>query len=331
MEPIRTGIVGFGRMASNHHLGAMRDCELYDIQGVCDITESRREAAAEEGLRATDSLDELLSWDVEFVLITTHSSAHYADALRVAEAKRHTLIEKPMALEAAQAEEMLSAAKTNGVTLTVYHNRHFDNDYRRVKSAVEDGLVGDLVYVENRTMGARPAVGFGVPDYNQAWRITASAGGGTMFDFGPHWVEQVLDLFDGKRVVQIFADVRHIKWGDAEDLFDITMIFEDGVRARAGKADISYAGLPYKWFVLGTEATLTDEGGRGETVTVWGEDYELRRSKAIDRESLHVNIAEHLREGKDLIITGEHALRVMQVLDAARKSAKLGKSLDVDI
>tara|TARA_B100001123_G_scaffold239067_1_gene267601 strand:- start:68 stop:526 length:459 start_codon:yes stop_codon:yes gene_type:complete len=152
-----------------------------------------------------------------------------------------------------------------------------------------------------------------------------------MFDFGPHWVEQILDLLGDRKVIQIFADVRHIKWGDAEDLFDISMVFDDGVRARAGKADVSYASLPYKWFVLGTEATLTDEGGRGESVTIWGEDYELRRSRAVERENLHVNVAEHLREGKDLIITGEHALRVMRVLDSARASAESGKSVDVEI
>lgn len=330
MEPIRTGIIGYGRMAANH-LGFMRECGLYDVIGVCDITESRRDAAAEEGLKVTDNLDALLSWDIELVLITTHSSAHYADALVVAEAKKHMLIEKPMALRASEAEEMLDAARVNGVTLTVNHNRHYDNDYRRVKAAVQEGLVGDLISVENRTMGARPAVGFGVPEYNQAWRITASAGGGTMFDFGPHWVEQILDLLGDRKVIQIFADVRHIKWGDAEDLFDISMVFDDGVRARAGKADVSYASLPYKWFVLGTEATLTDEGGRGESVTIWGEDYELRRSRAVERENLHVNVAEHLREGKDLIITGEHALRVMRVLDSARASAESGKSVDVEI
>ena len=93
MEPIRTGIIGYGRMAANH-LESMRECGLYDVIGGCDITESRRDAAAEEGLKVTDNLDVLLSWDIELVLITTHSSAHYADALVVAEAKKHMLIEK---------------------------------------------------------------------------------------------------------------------------------------------------------------------------------------------------------------------------------------------
>ena len=170
-----------------------------------------------------------------------------------------------------------------------------------------------------------------MPDYNQEWRVTAQAGGGTMLDFGPHWVEQLLDLLEGHTVVSVFADVRNIKWGDAEDLFDITMVFDNGTRARASKADISYCNLPYKWVALGTEASLTYENGQDEYCTIHGPDYEMKRTKSVEQLSLHINIAEHIREGKELIIPASHALRVMQVLEAARQSGASGKSVDVAI
>ena len=330
METIKTGIIGFGRVAENH-LKAMRECGLYDVTSVCDITASRRKAAEVEGMKATDQLDVFLSWDLELVLITTHSSAHYADALKVAEAKKHIIVEKPMALTGQEAEEMVAAAKANDVALCVNHNRHYDLDYRLVKAAVQDGLVGDIVSIENRTLGARPAVGYGVVDYNQDWRITAASGGGTMLDFGPHWVEQIVDLMLGHKIVQVFADLRNIKWGDAEDLFDITMVFENGVRARAAKADLSYYSLPYKWLILGTDATLVAPAGQDAAVTIKGEDYELKRTTAVDKHDLHVNIAEHIRNGEELIISPDHALRVMQVLQAARESGKTGRSVDVTI
>ncbi|MCY3868415.1 MAG: Gfo/Idh/MocA family oxidoreductase, partial [Gemmatimonadetes bacterium] len=246
-------------------------------------------------------------------------------------AKKHMLIEKPMSLTGPEAEEMVQAARDNGVVLTMHHNRHYDRDYCLVKHAVLDGAVGEIVSLENRTMGARPAVGFGVPDYNQQWRVTAAAGGGTLLDFGPHWVEQIIDLMSGHKVVSVFADVRHTKWGDSDDLFDIVMVFDNGVRARAAKADISFYSLPYKWVVLGTEATLVCERGGGGEVTVYGEDSEEVRTDAVPRENLHANIARHLREGEELIITAEHGLRVMQVLHAARESGASGKSVDVEI
>lgn len=329
MEKIKTGIIGFGRMAGRCHFPRMKESGLYEMVAVCDITEARRQAAEEEGMQATGDLEQFLDMDLELVVITTHSAQHHDDALKVAAAGKHILIEKPMTQTGPQAEALVAAAKANNVTLSVYHNRHFDNDYRMVKAAVQEGLLGDLVTLENRTAGARPAVGFGVPEYDQKWRITAAAGGGTLLDFGPHWVEQIVDLLDGVKIVQVFGDVRHIKWGDADDLFRIDMIFENGVRAMAGKMDISYCGWPHKWYVAGSEATL--HGPDGDRVVINGADYELRRETAVEAYDLHVNLAEHLREGKPLIITPDHALRVMQVIQAGVDSSQAGKSLDVCI
>lgn len=333
MKPIKAGIIGYGRMAEICHWPVMKESACYEVVGVCDITESRSKAAETQGLKATASIDTFLGWDIELVVICTHSSQHHADALKVAAAGKHMLIEKPIAPTAAEAEEMAAAARANKVVLSVYHNRHFDEDYRMVKAAVRDGLLGELVTIENRTFGAAPAVGFGTPDYNQKWRVTAAAGGGTLLDFGPHWNEQVLDLMAGQKVVQVFGDVRHLKWGDADDLFRIDMIFDNGTRATTGKADIAYYGLPDKWLVLGTEATLHGPVGDGKSrqIVVCGDGYELKRSKAVEEANLHENLAEHIREGKALIITAEHALRVMKVIQAAVDSAKAGKSLDVEI
>jgi len=329
MKPIRAGIIGFGRMAENCHLPAMRDSGLYEVVGVCDITPSRRKAAEEHGLRTTADLDDFLSWDIELAVITTHSAHHYDAALRCAEAGIHMLIEKPLAVDGRQAEVMMEVAKKRGVVLTVYHNRPFDKDYRMVKAAVREGLLGDPVTIENRTMGPAPAVGFGVPDFDQHWRVKAAAGGGTLLDFGPHWIEQILDLMEGKRVVQVFADIRHFKWGDADDHFRIEMRFEDGTAALAAKTDIAYAGMPFKWLIVGTEATL--RGPIDDRVVINGPEYELRRTTAVPAANLHVNLARHLREGEPLIITPEHALRVMKVIQAGRDSAAAGKSVDVDI
>jgi len=239
------------------------------------------------------------------------------------------LIEKPLAHTGPQAEEMVAAAKENNVVLTVFHNRHFDGDYRMVKAAVREGLVGELISVENRTVGRAPAVGFGTPDFNQEWRITAAAGGGTLLDFGPHWMEQVLDLLEGHTVVQVYGDVRHFKWGDADDHFRIDLLFDNGTRATVGKTDIAYHGLGSKWFILGTEATL--HGPADDKINISGPDYELRRSTAVKSLDIHANVARHIREGEPLIITAEHALRVMQVIQAGVDSSAAGKSLDVSI
>lgn len=331
MEKIKTGIIGFGRVATNH-LTKLRETGLFDLVGVCDITESRRKAAEIEGLKATSDLGEFLCWDLEFVLITTHSSAHYTYALKVAAAKKHMLIEKPMALDRYEAEEMVQAAKDNDIMLTINHSRRFDKDYRNVKHAISCGVIGDIVSIENRTMGSQPAIEYGVPDYNQRWRVTAATGGGSLLDFGPHWVEQILDLIPHQKIVSVFADVRNIKWGDSDDLFDITMVLENGIRARAAKADISYYPLPYKWIILGNEATLVCPSNPKGKVRIFKEgDSQQVWTKAMESKNLYENISNHLHRGEKLIFTPEHSLRVMKVLHAARESGNSGKSIDVNI
>lgn len=88
---------------------------------------------------------------------------------------------------------------------------------------------------------------------------------------------------------------------------------------------------PIRTGILGTEASLTCERGGADHVTVHGPDYEIKRSRTLDTVNLHENLARHLRDGEPLIITAEHALRVMQVLDAARRSGASSKSIDLDI
>ncbi len=333
MKPVTAGIIGYGRMAEMCHVKHMHESGLFDLVGVCDITEARRKAAEAAGLKATGELAELLSWDIEMVVVSTHSAQHHADVLKAAAAGKHIIVEKPMAVNASQAEEMAATAQDAGVSLTVFHNRHFDPDYCMVKSAVLDGLLGNLVYVENRTFGRRPAINFGTPDYNPKWRVSASAGGGTLLDWGPHWIEQVVDLAGARKVLHVCGDVRHVIWGDADDFFRIEMIFDDGLRAVAARADISYYNPPDKWLILGTDATLHGPIGedKQQAVGICGPDFEMKRTKAIEPQSLHENFVAHLREGAPLIITPELALRVMRIIQAGIDSAKAGHGVDVDL
>ncbi|GEM_PF-572419 len=332
MDPVRTGIVGFGRMGERH-LAQMRKTGRYDVRAACDRTPARREAAEAQGLTAYERLDDLLDSDIELVLVATHSVRHHPDALRAAEAGKHLFVEKPLALTASQAEEIVSAAQANGVALTVYHNRHNDPDYRLVKAAVRAGRIGRIVAVENRTLAARPAVNFGTPQFRRDWRITAADGGGTLLDFGPHYVEQVLDLMQGRTVEAVFADVRHVRWGDADDLFHADLRFRDGALATVGKADVSFYAPPDKWVILGEDATLHGPVRSGEEpqIELCGPEGAERSAAMIEAVDLHENFADHLRSGAPLVIPPAHALRVMRVLQAMRESAATGHSVQTAI
>jgi scyllo-inositol 2-dehydrogenase (NADP+) len=294
----------------------------------CDVTPSRREAAQHAyGMRAGDRLEDVLRDDVELVVVTSHSSLHHEHTLATLGAKKHCLVEKPFALDGRQAGEMAAAAKTNGVLLSCFHNRRWDADVRKVRQVVRQGTLGDLFLVENRSAGSRPAVGFGVPDFKQEWRITASMGGGTIFDFGPHWFDQILSLLPGRTVRSVFADVRHLKWGDADDYFDVKLVFDDGCRATASKCDVAYVSWP-KWIVLGTAGSLRYEKDACTVATPDGETSVETGEPAID---LFQNLYQAVREGAPLAVTAEQAARNIRLIEASFESARLGRSVEVAI
>lgn len=323
--PIRTGIVGYGRMAEGH-ARRMRESGLYQVAAVADPTPARREAAGRDlGATVVDTAEQLLNEDVELVLVTTHSSAHFEPALAAIRAGKHVLLEKPMTLTGDEAQALVEAGKAAGTLLSVYHQRRWDPDYRQVKKAVREGVLGELFLVENRTAGAGPAVRFGAPEFRQEWRVTRAMGGGTLYDFGPHWIDQLLDLVGGP-VTGVLADVRHFRHGDAEDYFDLKLIFENGCRATASKCDLAYVSWP-KWIVLGTQGSIRHDQ---ETLVRTAERayFEL---EGVPAEDLHRNVALAIREGAPLLVTGEDGLRVLRVIDAAFRSAETGELVEVRI
>jgi scyllo-inositol 2-dehydrogenase (NADP+) len=326
--PIPVGFIGFGRQAEHHARAMGARPEQFRLAAVCDITPSRQDVARETfGMRATDQVAEVLRDDVELVFVTSHSSLHHEHTLAALNVGKHCMVEKPFAINGAQATEMVEAARAAGVILSCFHNRRWDEDARRVRKVVNEGRLGSLFLVENRTAGSRPAVGFGVPDFKQEWRITATMGGGTIFDFGPHWFDQVLSLLPGRRVVQVFADVRHFKWGDADDHFDVKLVFDDGCRATVSKCDVAYVSWP-KWLIFGTQGGLRYEK---ETCTVVTDDGESLVEEGEPPVNLFDNLYRAIREGQPLAVTGEEARRNIQLIDASFESARLGKSIDVQI
>lgn len=327
--PPRIGILGFGRMAEGWHLPAFgrAGCE---VVAALDVTEARRERARALGIPVVcDNLKSFLEADIDAALIATHSAVRSEAALPLAKAGVHLLIEKPLSTTGAEAKKIVAQCKKSRVVLSVYHNRRWDPDYQIVKAMVQSGFIGQLVSIENRMFHQEPATSFGAREFKQEWRITQRMGGGTLLDWGPHLIDQALDLagHSGKPVAvkSVWADVRHVRYGDADDHFQIDMLFSNGVRALVSKSDVTPKGPNYKWLVTGTNGSL-----------VYAEDKLLAKAnngqeRSVDRgpatPSLHRNFRDAI-EGKDKAwVTPEQALRVVLVMDAARKSAKEGKSV----
>ncbi|MBL1217948.1 MAG: gfo/Idh/MocA family oxidoreductase [Planctomycetes bacterium] len=328
-------IIGFGKMVELFHLPRLRKAG-WNVAAAVDVTESRRACASQMKVPfVCGTVKELLrnGPQVQAALIGTHSAVRRTVTLPLVKQGIHLMIEKPLAASGREGEAICRDCEAAGVLLTVHHNRRWDPDFLNVRKVVASGFLGNVFHVENRYFAAESSYKFGASDYNPEWRLTASSAGGVMLDWGPHYVDQVLTLLSPETagpVVSVFADVRNVRYGDADDHFMINLVFENGARALIGKTDICPLGPEHKWVVLGDKGSLLGyEPGDVKARNVKGKERSVTtRPRAAD---LLKNFRLAVEGEKDLLVTGRESLRTVKVFDAAFKSAKTRKSVSVNI
>jgi predicted dehydrogenase len=194
MRRLRWGLIGCGDIARKRVAPALRDlpdCELIAVNRA--RYELAEEFAREFGARRwhREWRELLRDAEVEAVYLATPVNLHAEQTIAAAEAGKHVLCEKPMALNAAECDRMLDACAANGVTLGVAYYRHFYPVLRRVKELLAAGEVGQPVLAQiNAFERFNPA-----PEHPRYWFVKkAQAGGGPMMDFGCHRIEVLLNL-----------------------------------------------------------------------------------------------------------------------------------------
>jgi predicted dehydrogenase len=151
-------------------------------------------------------------------------SLHAEQTIAAAEAGKHVLCEKPMAMTTAECDRMIVACRAHGVRLGIAYYRHFYPAVLRVKALLESGEIGQPVLAQiNAFEYFDPA-----PDHPRAWLLDpARAGGGPMMDFGCHRLEVLTHLFGTvRRTAALVANV--VLHRDVEDTAAVLLQFEDG-------------------------------------------------------------------------------------------------------
>lgn len=182
--------------------------------------------AAESGARRWHRRWEDLVGDADLdgVYVATPVDLHAAQTIAAAEAGRHVLCEKPMAMTAAECDRMIAACRSNRVKLGVAYYRRFYPAVRRAKSIVAGGGIGAPVFAEMHALewfdpGA---------DHPRGWLLDrARAGGGPMMDFGCHRLEVLVNLFGPVRqTAALTANVVFDR--EVEDTAAVLLRFEQG-------------------------------------------------------------------------------------------------------
>ena len=191
---VRWGLIGCGDIATKRVAAALRDAPGSNLVAV-----SRRQAdRAEESARRFGATrwhaawEDLLRDELDAVYIATPVALHAGMAVAAAEAGKHVLCEKPMAIDVGECDRMIAAAEANGVKLGVAYYRRFYPILRRLKQLLDEGVIGAPVAAQADAFEAFDPG----PDHPRRWIVEKGhSGGGPMFDFGCHRLEVLLTLF----------------------------------------------------------------------------------------------------------------------------------------
>lgn len=267
-KKIGSAVIGFGGMGSWH---VRKQCEMkdhFEFQGTYDIKPERREAARKEGYRAYETLGELLADPaVEFVVVATPNDAHLELVLAALSSGKHVMCEKPVALSPAEYESMVACAERNGRMFTTHQNRRGDGDYLTMKKILDENTLGPVFQIESRVQGSR-----GVPG---DWRNQKVHGGGMVYDWGIHLLDQMLMMTLPRKLVSVYAQLTNVTGTDCDDGFRTMLTFDDGLTAYVEVTTSNFIVLP-RWYMLGENGSAEIVGwdGKGEIVKV--SDWENR-------------------------------------------------------
>ncbi|MBI4976690.1 MAG: Gfo/Idh/MocA family oxidoreductase [Spirochaetes bacterium] len=182
-KQLNTGLIGCGGFVKAMHVPNLKANQKYRIHACADINVKAAEAlAAETGAAyATDNIDRLLGdTAVDVVFITTTHDAHAALSVKAANAGKHILCEKPMAMNARECREVAAAVKANGVKYTVGYNRGMAPLVVRARELIKPISAKMLIY--HRIQAPFPAT---------HWTHNPAVGGGRFIGEGCH----IFDLF----------------------------------------------------------------------------------------------------------------------------------------
>lgn len=338
---INVGIIGMGRSGWELHAEPLQKIAGYKLLAVCDQSAARLDAASRTfGVKTCSDPQELICRnDIDLVVISAPSNLHAELAMAALKAGKHVLVEKPMAISLYEADQMVAASAKEGRLLTVFHNRRWDRDYQMVKKFVQNGMLGEILVLDSRVMTYGPEwTSYGVAEFNPQWRIQKAHGGGFLADWGPHLVEQILDL-TGQWPDSVTCQLRaHIWAKEVEDYFHMRLSFPSGLLVTLEGSNNARTPLP-RWFVTGREGTLTADG-------TWGKWTDMRiRTTAAGMASeiipqgagpssggtsydvgdelsaqFYTDLSEAIAGKRTPAITTQRARNVMAILDAARQS-----------
>ena len=314
---LKWGIIGAGSVAQRRVIPTMKSLKGHGVSAlmVRDMERAQTLATQFDVNGAYDQVDGVIQdADVNAVYVSSPVNLHHEHVLAVAQAGKHVLCEKPMAMDVGQCEEMIAVCEKAGVHLQVCFVLRGWEIYQRIQSLIASDQFGKIVEIRAHLVKWGPD--------QSGWRVDPEqSGGGVLMDMGAHY----LDLF--RFLVGDFAQVSYMGSSDAfewevEDTAFVTAKFKNGAHGMMG---LSFA-VPHNGNVLeiyGTEGSLF-LGRDLRIVMTDGEEVEAVVFPDYFS-GLLTNFADCVQGKAEPIASGMDGLRNIEVIAAAYQSGREGR------
>jgi predicted dehydrogenase len=342
------GLIGYGLAGSVFHAPLIAATESLALDTVVTSNPERQEQARAEfpDVRVSATPEELLAraGDLDLIVIASPNKTHVPLATAALQAGVPVVVDKPIAGTAAEARELAALAEKRGLFLSVFQNRRWDNDFLTLRKLIAEGRLGDVYRFESRFERWRPQLKGG-------WRESGDPAeiGGLLYDLGSHVVDQALVLFGPVTHVHAEADVRRPGAETDDDTF-IALTHANGVRSHL-YVSATTAQLGPRFRVLGSQAGYVKYGLDPQEAALreglrpgpaWGTEPESLWGRVGAGESpltgggspvqtlpgdypaYYAAVAKALTDGGPNPVTALEAAAALDVLEAARRSARDG-------
>lgn len=345
MKRLRVGVIGLGM--GEHHVAMFKTCAEATVAAVADSDPNRLKMVAQKydiSAAYTDGFRMVQKENLDVVSIATPNKFHKPLTLAALKAGAHVLCEKPMALNAAEARQMLETANQLNRRLMINFSYRFTPQSQALKQAVDSGLLGEVYFA--RTVWHRRR---GMPRFGGWFGQKALSGGGPLIDLGVHRLDLALWLMGYPKPVWVLASTynpiasalarRERKAFDVEDLAVGLIRFANGatVEVEASWAANIRENELMETRLLGTKAGLVQRN--------CDEAYQFEAEIFLERDGAQWDMKLHappnysgsamahfvdcIVHDKPHIATGEEGLIVMELLDAIYASAAKGRPVQI--
>jgi len=270
---VRFGIIGTGVGANfcTEGLSIIADTGVAKLVAVTSRREKRAKEFASKwnlNLWYTDYEEMLEKAGIDAVIISTPHYLHYPMALDSMKAGKHVLVDKPMAINLKEADEMIKEAEKRNLKLGVNLQSRFDPTIRKVKDAAEEGRFGRLILGEATVKWFRTQEYYDSSPWRGRW---STEGGGALINQAIHTIDLLLWIMGPPKYLWAQTDTVAHKI-EVEDLAVAAIRFENGALGVVQGSTATYPGLPTRLEIHGTKGTAIVEGEVLKRWSVLGEE-----------------------------------------------------------